>query len=869
MICSISVSMAQQLKGKVTSRTGEPLPYATIYIYENTYGIVTDAQGVFQVTLKPGQYTLDVRFLGYESQTKKVIVGSDGLNLEFTLVEKTLNLNEVTVRPTKGNPANNIMRHVIARAPYHLYQVQSYKSDNYLKGSVKIESIPGLMKAMIKDKKIKSLIGQTLVLESQNKISFRSPSRYTQQVIAFKSSVPKEMEPKGGGIRVVISNIYAERYDDFISPLASNAFQYYNYKLIDVSDNGSLTINKIQVTPKIKNAVLYSGYLYVVDKDWSIFSIDLSVTEMGTTSHYKVNYQEIHPSVFLPITYNMIANINTMGIKGSARFYSSVKYSDIQLNSSAVKVIANDKNRMVEALESPKQLSPKEKKTQATIENLLSKEKLSSGDAIKLARLSAKTLKPKEIQAKEKNNEIVDSSLVKFEVDSMASMRDSAYWETVRNVPLSAEEGLSFQRIDSMPSSKSIKTTDNSLEFTIGGNDSTKKRQWLTGGSIPISKSVTFGYNGILRGVLKEYNFVDGWWLGQTFSLDVSLPKAKHLRVTPQVYYVTGRKTINWRTNVQYSYLPLSNGQFSFGFGNSTSDIQGEMGTPRILNTLSSLIAGDNVIRFYQNKDIKMANRIDLANGLFLRAEAGYESRSLVNNSTNFHITGMNPRPNVPNATYSDAFPNHTATTIDAELEYTPQLRYKLRGERKNYISSDYPTFTLNFKTAFPLGSSAEQSSYSLMNAAISQEVKLGEWTKLYYRLNAGTYLSKNKLYAPDFHYFQTQPLPVSLTQPDFSFALLPNYTSSVSQWAEFHGALTSDYLLLKRIGFLQKLNFNETLQLNMLYEKDRGELYSEVGYAIGFQNILRVGVFTSFTGNRYEQTGIRISLSIFGGNKW
>jgi len=258
-----SIASAQLFKGTVSSVSGDPIPYSTVYIRETTTGIVCDEQGRFQTRLALGVYTCEFRSLGYVSQTKTVEMDARGSSINVQLAVKEQKINEITVRPGKEDPAYNVMRQAIAKAPYHLYQVSTFSSDNYLKGSAKIESIPTLMKMMIKDQKLKSLIGKLLVLESQNQINFQSPGKYTQHVIAYKSSIPKDMEPKGG-IRISTSSIYDAKFDGSISPLSPQAFRYYQFKLMDISANGKYQVNKIRITPKLKTMSFFRAiFIYL------------------------------------------------------------------------------------------------------------------------------------------------------------------------------------------------------------------------------------------------------------------------------------------------------------------------------------------------------------------------------------------------------------------------------------------------------------------------------------------------------------------------------------------------------------------------------------------------------------------------------
>ena len=846
---------AQTLKGTITTTSGQAIPYSTIYIQELTSGMVADENGKFQTKLNSGTYTFEFRSIGYEPEVRKINIASEITTIEITLTEKPVVLNELLVKPSKEDPAYRVIRHSIARAPFHLYQLSSYEATNYMKGSAKIESIPAVMKMMIKDQKLKALIGKLLVLESQSEVTFRSPEKYTQKVVAFKSSIPKEMTPKGG-LRTSTSSIYQADFMGYISPLSPQAFKYYNFKLEDIYASGKYQVNKIRIIPKFKNDKLFSGFIYIPEDIWCVSAVDLTADEMGTITRYIINYQEVRPTVFLPITYQMKSTIGTMGVKGHASFYSSVKYGNIKLNESIKNVVDKQPEKHIN-LSSKTDLKVKQK-----IENITSKDKLTTKDAIQLSKLLNSIAEPAEVKKQRESLEIKEIQPVTVEVDSFAELRDSVFWENIRKVPLQKEEAASFLLKDSLSTPESVKTTSNSIEVSF--STSNKSTSWLLGGNIKLSEKVNLYYDGLLKGVLKEYNFADGWWLGQKLSLTVNTKKATNITISPSVYYTTARKTPVWEMNSNYDYAPASNGKFSLSFGDISADVQEKQGTSRYLNAVSSLFFGDNVIRFYQKQYIKAENSIDIANGLVLNGGASYEKRHLLNNLAEMHFFGNKPQPNYPDAAYLNSFPAHSASTGWLHLQYTPFYKYKLVGRKKQYISSDYPSFGLGVKKAFSLTNSSEQSSFSIVQFNINQSLKISEFNHLNYRVIAGTFLSKQKVFAPDYKYFSTSPLIVTSQPFDYTFQLLENYSFSTNRWLETHINWNSDYLLLKRIGFLQPKQFNESLHLHMLWNDEHPRTYIETGYSVGVGMFGRVGIFAGFDGFKNESIGVKVSLPLF-----
>ena len=856
LLSSCFFIQSQTLEGKVTSSSGEVIPYATIFIYELSQGIVANDLGHFQTKIQSGIYNCEVRSIGYETQNMKISILTGINEIEFKLKDKPLKLNELTVNPSIENPAKRVMLQAIAHAPLFLYQVSAYTANNYMKGSAKIDKIPDLVKMMLQDKKIESLIGRLLVLESQSEVSFKSPSTYSQKVLAFKSSIPKEMTPKGG-IRTSTSSIYQSDFMGYISPLSPQAFQHYRFKLLDMFTSGNLQINKISVIPKVKSDKLLEGYIYIVEHDWNVFHLDLSANDMGTTTRYKINYSEVKPKVFLPVSYEMNTTIGTAGVKGSAKFYSSIQYLNVNLNSSSKLFKSNVNTKLAN-----EQLNKTNDVILKKIAVLNSKKKLSTGNAKNITKLLTKALEPQEVAIERKSLEVIQTEKVKLDVDSLAETRDSVFWENIRKVPLQKEEALSFLDKDTFPPSQKVSTSSNTITVSLGSKSS-KATNWLFGANAKLSDKVDLKYDGFLRGVLKEYNFVDGFWIGQKANLNIKTSKTNNLTFSPAIYLTTARKALNYNLNTNFNYAPLSNGNLNLNFGQTTSDIQGEMGNSRFFNSISSLLFGDNVIRFYQKQFFNIENKIDIINGMSFNTTLFYENRKLPKNYTNFHFWGNTPLQNYPDDAYKQAFPTNSATVATFLLQYTPANKFKIQDGKKIYLNSKFPTFGLEYKKAISVFEQTEQASFDRLKLSIKQSIKISSFDWINYNIQAGSYLSDKKLYSTDFNYVATSSLMISNHSFDNSFQFLPNYTFSNKNWIEVHFNLNSEYLILKSLPFLQSQKFNESVHLSMLWSEHTPNSYLETGYSIGFNKLGRVGVFAGFDGLKFEKAGLKFSLTL------
>lgn len=826
---------AQLLTGKITDVSGEAIPNATLYIREVALGITADDNGEFQASLKKDSYTCDFSSLGYERKTLPLTIDKAETHLAVVMEKKVYALKEVIISANREDPAYAIMRKAIGMAPFYLHQIEKYESSIYVKGSVKVEKIPRLMTFGSNGKKLKNLTNKLFLIESQNEVSFTSPNRYEQKVLAFSSTLPADIDA-GQVMSVMTANIYDPNAFGRISPLAPGAFSYYKFALEGISMEGEHMINKIRVQPKKNNPKLVSGWLYIIENSWNVQSADLSATELGVTIRFTATYNEVKPSAFLPTAYDIDMKVDAMGVKATGKYYSSVQYKTVELSGAA------------------QAASPK---SQEQLNTLAAKEELSNREAYKMAKLMKETTEPEETKKERESLEINPGNAnIKVTVDTLAGTRDSTYWETIRKQPLKKDEIVSYQVRDSLKTKMETLRSKDSLQnrtpaYWIG--------KLVTGESFPLNKKVQFGYSGLLK-ACPQYNFVDGFWLGQQFTLRTSFTESRVLTVSPSLYYTTAGKSINWQIDGSYQYAPMRRGNVSLSGGQTTADYNGESGTLLAINSIASLFFGENPVKFYKKKFIALSNTVELANGLPLTTGISYEKRNALHNRQSYNFFGNTPSSNLPNGQLMP-MPDNSAMKVKIRLAYTPQYHYWKHRGKKMYIYSDYPTFSIQYEAGISTGSQ-ESASFNKLEGNISQTIKISEFDRIGYTVNGGKFLSDKRVYFPDFKHFDTNELFITGSSLDNSFCLFDNYIYSTDkQWLQAHLNYTSDYLLFKRLPFLQKYMFNEALHARTLWIP--GKSYSEFGYSVGFSNIARIGVFIGLEKGKYDAVGFTISLPV------
>lgn len=95
------ITLAQNgvITGKVTTADGKsPISLANVFLSNTTAGSSTNSDGEFTLRdLKPGEYSLVVSIVGYETYSTSVLVSNQPIRLVIKLAYKTNELREVTI----------------------------------------------------------------------------------------------------------------------------------------------------------------------------------------------------------------------------------------------------------------------------------------------------------------------------------------------------------------------------------------------------------------------------------------------------------------------------------------------------------------------------------------------------------------------------------------------------------------------------------------------------------------------------------------------------------------------------------------------------------------------------------------------------
>ena len=285
LLLLLSLPGIAQITGKVTDVNGKPVPYASVIIAGTYNGTSSNAEGEYNLNVKTkATYTVIVQSLGFKTFEATAEVNKLPFTLNVTLQEESYSLDEVVISG-KSNPANDIIKKAIENRKANAAKIASYTADFYSKGLFRIKDVPTKF-LWFKVRNLQNVIdpsgsGVLYLSETVSEIKSQKPDKLNEHIVASLTSGSDNGYSFNNAASADFD--FYENYIPFevnaVSPIADNAFTYYNYTLestfYDINKN---LINKIKVTAKRDSEPSFNGYIYIVDNSWELYALSLSIS---------------------------------------------------------------------------------------------------------------------------------------------------------------------------------------------------------------------------------------------------------------------------------------------------------------------------------------------------------------------------------------------------------------------------------------------------------------------------------------------------------------------------------------------------------------------------------------------------------------
>ncbi|MEZ4802848.1 MAG: DUF5686 and carboxypeptidase regulatory-like domain-containing protein [Gelidibacter sp.] len=781
LLCCISIVASSQVKGTITDINKNPLPSVNIYI-ENTFtGTTTNDAGNYELNItSTGDYRIVFQYLGYKTLKKSITIDKLPYTLDVQLVEEEISLNEVVINSDE-NPADKIIRQAIDHRKENLEKINAYKADFYSRGLIRIKNAP------------EKILGQELgdlgggldstrsgiiyLSETISKIEFLRPDKLKEKITASKVAG----DDNGFSFNTAVDvdyNFYENTIElgsQMISPIANNAFGYYRYKLEGVFyDDKSHLINKIKVMPRRENDPVYTGFIYIVEDQWTIYALELEMTGIQARIpaadtiqiQQDFNFSE-KDQIWAKISQTIDFKYGLFGIKGDGRF--TYVYSNYVFNP--------------------------------------------------------------DITKKDFGREILSFA-------DEANKKDSLFWKTIRPVPLTVEETTDYIRKDSIQIIRESKTYKDSMDRVsnkfklgdlIGGyNYSNSYKEWNAGITSPIT-TLTFntvqGWNANV-GAYYRKNYDD-------YKRYLSINGTINYGFSDERLRGTLGATYKFN-NIKRPFLTVSGGVTTQQFNasepisrliNTSFSLFGEKNYMKLYDRSFAEVAYS--VEPFNGLRVSAVASYNRRKALFNTTDqVWYPQDDRVYTSNNpLDATAYGIAP----------FENHNIVKLDVNASIRFGQEYFSYPDGKfNIPNGKYPTVFVGYEKGF----AASNSDYNFdqLKFRMTQDVTLRDKGKFEYNLKAGKFFGADDIAFMDYYHFNGNQTHIGAGSYLNVFNNLPYYALSTNDsYLELHAEHDFNGFILGKLPLINKLNFNLILGAHAL-ATPQTKPYQE--YTIGIDNI-------------------------------
>ena len=767
--------------------------------------------------------------------------------LSTYLLHAQYEIPPVYVSAKKEDPAYTIMRKAIGMAPYYRNIVQSYRAEVYLKGNVDVTKLKGVIAlALDKDQRnaLKNLSG---IQETVSEIQYTAPDKYVQTIKSEKTAANVDLKKLGikeDDLQMGLANlnIYSNRPN---MPLAPNAFQNYTFKYLGDSEIDGQWVVKIQVIPRRKANDLFTGYLFIIREKWCVYSLDLSLSQQYVKARGQQTYSFVSDNILLPVAYSVKGEFDGFGLCATGLFSGSMLYLDVKQN---------------QQIAQTEQAAPQ-------VKELLNKAELKPKEMRALRKIQDKTVTSiREEERKERGEkpslEIVNN--YKIEKDSARTQRDSAYWASVRPIPLGQAELKLYNVSDSIKVAPFTPEGKRKKGFEIASGI------LGSGHTFKIDSLWSISYSGVLNPFESGYNTVDGWVYGQAVRVRKETQNNGYIQLRGRLSRAFCREAWMWSVAAEQRYWTNKQAYWRLQVSSQSQDFAGDQGVG-LVNDWSSLLFRVNPSRFYDSKRLDFDHRMEPLHGLVWSFGVMWEERLPLVNHSNYSLLYKDSRsfaPNIPDANlyvYDDPIliDQNRAAILRLALSYTPMQYYRMYQGRKTALSSKYPTFSAEWIKGLPHIADS-QSDFDFVRLEVSQTRNFGYHNTFDYRAEFGTFLNAKQLYFADFHHIYANQSGVSFNRDLYNFQLPDTYVLSTSQWyMQVHMRYQTPYLALKYIPIFKNPMIRESIQLSYLHQPALRH-YTEFGYSLNnLFMLMNAGFFVGFEAGKYRNWGFRFSVPL------
>ncbi len=352
---SIEQYAQQVISGKVTdAATGEGIGYAAIFVKGQNIGVTADFDGAYKLTVTKHVDSLWCSYLGYITKAKAVSDLPIQI-MNFTLESNDFAIGEVEIRP-KENPAITLIKLANKnQRKYNPDNIDAYKYESFSKLDLSIDHLDPRIQKMPWFKNIKPLFdsingirsdeGKPLlpvfISETVSDYYFQSPPKKHHEDIKATKVVGVGVTDGTTTVQVLGATLQQYNFYDswivvmkkaFISPIGDGCLFYYKYKIRDTVTIENKTCYKIELTPKRKQDLAFTGNVWISDTSYAIMRISVTIAKdanLNFINQVKISQEmsEVAPGIYLPKNTRVLIDLAEL-VKNTPSFLAKFTISN-------------------------------------------------------------------------------------------------------------------------------------------------------------------------------------------------------------------------------------------------------------------------------------------------------------------------------------------------------------------------------------------------------------------------------------------------------------------------------------------------------------------------------------------------------------
>ncbi len=286
------------------SVTGQAIVAANIRVLGTARGTVCNTEGAYRLMLPAGEHRIVITSLGYRPDTVALQLTQNTI-LDVSLVPSDITLPEILV--TGEDPARAIIRQAIANKRRWIDKLQSYEMAAFTR------------QVLRRDTSIAS------ITEAYTKGYWQRGDTLREVVLQKRQT---ENIDVGGNFASVgrLLNFYDEDIRfigyTFVGPIADNAFDHYDYKLLSTRTAHRSDMYEIELIPLSATVPCFTGTISIADGSFALVGVDVEPNQAfllpfvkEKSIRYRQQFSHYDGSFWLPADIRVDAHF-TLGIVG-------------------------------------------------------------------------------------------------------------------------------------------------------------------------------------------------------------------------------------------------------------------------------------------------------------------------------------------------------------------------------------------------------------------------------------------------------------------------------------------------------------------------------------------------------------------------